>query len=173
MATSAPRSQKEVSCEEATCVVEREAIRLKPTFSEAHNKLAWLLINSPVQRLRDPKQALLSAAEATRANAEDLVPLGAPPLLSIGPVTGVPPLPLSETKEAMELHPEGDASEWIFLAMSHNGNWARRRRPTGVMRRLSSGWIIMKPNTEELHRLRAEAADVLGIKESSNRLMRL
>jgi uncharacterized protein HemY len=67
-------------------------------------------------------------------------------------------------RKSMDLRKGGDSSTWFFLAMAHwrmgNTDEARGWFDQAV------GWMDKKqPDSEELQRFRAEAAEVLGVKE--------
>lgn len=140
------------------------AIQLDPSDALALNTLAWFLAICPDQRLRDPERAVEVAKRAiARASEEG----------SLWNTLGVALYRTGEFEESrkalvksMELRSGGDPWDWFFLAMATDRlghrDEARRRYERGAL------WLRERePKDPDLERLRAEAAEVLGLEGST------
>jgi tetratricopeptide (TPR) repeat protein len=141
-------------------VAYREALRHAPGFASAHNNLADLLANSSDLRLRDSRLALAHARQAVK-----LMPHVAVFWNTLGKAhyrNGDWKAVTEALARSTELGKGGDSKDFFFLAMAHwqlgEEDEARRWYRKAVQ------WMETKrPQDEELHRFRAEAAQLLGI----------
>jgi tetratricopeptide (TPR) repeat protein len=135
-------------------------LELDPGMAEAHNELAWLLATCPDPALRDPRRAVEAAAKAV-----DLRPRQGAYRNTLGVAhyrAGDGKAAIEALTKSMELRQEGDAFDWLFLAMAHrqlgHRDEARRWYDKAVE------WMEeARPKDEELHRFRSEAAAVLRL----------
>jgi tetratricopeptide (TPR) repeat protein len=144
----------------------REAIRLQPTFAKAHNMLALCLTTCSNLTLRNPEEALQAAKKAV-----ELAPKSDSAWLVMGwanyrvgewkaSITAL------EKSVALQTAPKGgDARQWFFLAMAHRqtGDYDEARR---WYDRAVAWMNEYAADDDELHRFRAEAEEVLEIKET-------
>jgi WD40 repeat protein len=137
-----------------------QAIRLQPNNAPAHNSLAWLLATGPDPKLRDPAQAVRLAHRAV-----ELAPRSGLYWKTLGAAryrAGDWKAAVAALERSMALRNGGDSSDWFFLAMTHwqlgDQEQAHKRYDEAVQ------WMDKnKPPDEELHRFRAEAAELLGL----------
>jgi serine/threonine protein kinase/Flp pilus assembly protein TadD len=138
----------------------KNAVELDPNFVAGHTALAWYLATAPDPKLRDPHTALVHAQRAV-----DLAPtanrwsnLGVA-LLRAGEFQAS-----VENLEKADQMWEGDHRHRFFLAMAYwqvgEKDKARQAFDEGAT------WIDQnQPNNEELRRFRAEAEDLMSVKE--------
>jgi tetratricopeptide (TPR) repeat protein len=133
-------------------------------FASIHNELAWLWATCPDRKSRDPVQAVAAARKAVELEPERgefWNTLGVA-LYRAADWTGARDA-LSKSKS---LRGGGDAFDWFFLAMAH-----RQLRGEGEAREWydqALRWMEKnKPRDEELRRFRAEAAELLQIKDET------
>jgi tetratricopeptide (TPR) repeat protein len=138
----------------------RQALKQDPDNPEVQNELAWLLATSAAPKLRDPRQAVELAQKAVAR---------APQNGAFWNTLGVAryragdwPAAVAALEKSMQLQKGGDAADWFFLAMAH---W--RSGDKGKARRWydrAVAWAEKnRPKDEELGRIRAEAAALLGL----------
>jgi Flp pilus assembly protein TadD len=126
-----------------------------------HN-LTWFLADCPATQFRDPTQAVKLAKELLQF---------APQSGHYWRVLGVAQYRAAQSKDAiaslqksMEILAGGESRHWFILAMIHaqlgNKTEARKWYDQAVE------WMEKnEPRHEQLRRYRAEAADLLGVKE--------
>jgi tetratricopeptide (TPR) repeat protein len=148
--------------------VQGEVVRQTPNqanqrqMAAFHNGLAWVLATSPDLPVRDPAAAIAEARKALEL---------APQQGSVWNTLGVAQYRAGDWKAAiasleksMELRSGGDSFDWFFLAMAH-AQCGERERARAFFDRAGKGMERMKPQAEELRRLRAEAAGLLGVED--------
>jgi superkiller protein 3 len=140
----------------------RKAIELEANSPRSHNALAWILATRPEVNLREPKQAVALAKRAIELKPEEG---------SYRTTLGVAQYRAGDWKEAiaalekaMAMRKGGDGNDWFFLAMAHwqlgEKDKAREWYDKAVE------WMDKnQPKNGELRRFRAEAAELLGLKE--------
>jgi tetratricopeptide (TPR) repeat protein len=141
------------------------AINLNAKTALPHNRLAWVLATCPEARLRDPARARAAATKAV-----ELQPKDARFWQSLGWAeyqTGNWQAAIRALDKVKELGSPGDSLEWFPLAMAHwklgHKDEARRWYDRAVE------WMDKNnPRGPLLRRTRAEAAELLGIKEKKN-----
>jgi tetratricopeptide (TPR) repeat protein len=142
----------------------QEAIRLKPDHALARNNLAWLLATCPDAPLRDPRQAVLHASKAV-----ELTPDNAGRWNTLGVAqyrNGAWKAAVEALTKSVQLSKGGDSSDFFFLAMAYWQLDEKEQARTWYDQAVQ--WMAKnKPRDEELHRLRAEAAELLGIPEAA------
>jgi tetratricopeptide (TPR) repeat protein len=143
----------------------RKALALDPKYADAHNNLAWQGATSVDPKLRDPKQAVLSAKRAVALD---------PSQRNYWNTLGAAHYAAGDWKacvealaRSMELGGGGDANDWFFLAMARwqlgDKQDARKWFDQAVQ------WMEKnQPMDEELIRFRAEAEELLGIAKQVN-----
>jgi tetratricopeptide (TPR) repeat protein len=130
------------------------------------NGVAWFLATASEPRIQNPTQAVELAKKAVALqpqNAAFWKTLGAAYYRAGQWLNAVAAL-----EKSMQLHSGGESFDWFFLAMSHwqLGDGYKARSWYGQAVR----WMDKNnPQNEELRRLRAEAAVLLGIEEGSPR----
>jgi tetratricopeptide (TPR) repeat protein len=140
----------------------REAIRLQPDNALAHHYLAWLLATSADPRRRNPQEAVASAERAVELAPQDggcLNTLGAARYRA-GDYRGA----VTALEKAMGFRDGGDSFDWFFLAMAHwqlgDKDQARQWYAKAV------SWMEEhRAKDQELARFRAEAEELLGMKQ--------
>jgi serine/threonine protein kinase/Flp pilus assembly protein TadD len=143
----------------------REAIQRVPDQPAAQNDLAWILANNPAAIFREPTQAVALAHKAVHgAPAEGTFwnTLGAAYYRA-----GQWEPAISALTESMRLRQGGDSFDWFFLAMA---NWQLGQKAK-ANQWFDQGVLWMdknQPKNEELRRLRAEAAELLGTQTKKN-----
>jgi eukaryotic-like serine/threonine-protein kinase len=155
----------------------REAIRLAPTKSRdrrtlastptAHSELAWLLATCPEPKLRNADEAVKHAGIAIQVDpkgGEGWRALGAARYRR-GDWNGA----LAALRRASRRF-DGDAKVSFFLAMAHWQRGERKRAGLWYDRAVQRVPFVASWSypylPEELSRLRAEAAQLLGVKKS-------
>jgi serine/threonine protein kinase len=133
-----------------------------PETLQSMNELAWMLATSPDPKLRDPRRALELAKKAVDLAPENGVfqnTLGAA-YYRAGDWQGA----VGALAKSMELRKGGDSTDWFLLAMAHwrlgNKSEGRACYDRAVL------WMEKnKPQDQELHRFRVEAAALLDIEK--------
>src|SRR5262245_26780695 len=137
-------------------------VQLDPKDAGCRNKLAWLLATLADPSLRNPTHAVELAKEAVAL---------APKVGTFWNTLGAAHYRAGNWAEAvaaldrsMKLSNGGDGFDWFFLAMAHwqldNEEEARKWYDQAVR------WMDKEaPQSEDLRRFRAEASELLGIKE--------
>ena len=142
----------------------RDAIRLNPEGAYSLSLLSQIRANAPDTKWRDPHEALELARKAVKLNPQSGLAwqaLGLARYRSAEWQAGIEAL-----EKSIEVQPDGaDAMQWFFLAMSHrqldHQDHARQWFDKAVQ------WTETNlPQNEELQRFRAEAAELLGLKET-------
>ncbi len=126
------------------------------------NELAWLWATAPDPRSRNPKQATVVARRATElapGNPQFWTTLGAAHYRA-----GDGKAAIEALTKSMELRKRGDGIAFFFLALSHQQLGEKETARTWYDKGVE--WLEKyKPPTEELQRFRAEAAELLGLKD--------
>jgi serine/threonine protein kinase/Flp pilus assembly protein TadD len=143
----------------------RNLLEVEPISPITCNNVAWRLAIEPDPKLRPPGIALEFARKGVALAAEDgkaWNTLGVAQLRAENWEESIKGL-----QKSMELRKGGDSCDWFFLAMAHwhlgNKDEARRWFDQGV------GWMDKnQPENEELQRFRAEAAELLGLKDKKD-----
>jgi uncharacterized protein HemY len=126
------------------------------------NNLAWFYATSPDAKLRDAEMAVRFAKQAV-----EIAPKEGTLWNTLGAAhyrAGNWKDAIAGLEKSMELRKGGDSFDWFFLAMAHwklgEKDKARTRFDQAVE------WMDKhQPRDEELRRFRAEAAELLGIKD--------
>jgi tetratricopeptide (TPR) repeat protein len=146
-------------------VAYREAIRLDPKYALPRNNLAWLLATCTDGNLRDPSRAVDLAKEAAQLdpnNANFFSTLGVAHYRA-----GDWQAAAAALKKSTQLRNGRNAPHLLFLAMAQwqlgnkaeAGNWYNK----------AVEWMDKNKSTDaEFHRFRAEAAELLGVKEKKD-----
>jgi tetratricopeptide (TPR) repeat protein len=142
-----------------------KSLDLNPQNLRTLNNLAWLLATCPDLKLRDPKRAVELAKEAVEMAPKDGMcwnTLGAASYRA-----GDWKAAVAALEKSMELRQGGDSFDWFFFAMAQfqlgEKDTARQWYDKAV--------VCMEKNqskNEELARFRAEAEEMLGVKEEKN-----
>jgi tetratricopeptide (TPR) repeat protein len=143
-----------------------KAVELGATDAGVLNNVAWVLATSSAAELRDPKRAVALAKKAV-----ELEPKGRAAWNTLGAAhyrAGDWKAAVTALEKAMKLREGGDAFDWFFLAMAHwqlgDKKQARQWYDKAVP------WMEKnKSQDEELCRFRAEAAELLGVKDPPSR----
>jgi eukaryotic-like serine/threonine-protein kinase len=138
----------------------RKAIEVDPKSAAAHYSLAWQLTVCYDLKLRDPKQALVSARLAVQ-----LEPKNATYCQGLGYAdyrAGNWKAAITALEKLKELGSPGDSMEWFPLAMAYwqlgDKDAARKTYDQAVQ------WMEKnKPKDKFLRSLQAEAAELMGI----------
>jgi tetratricopeptide (TPR) repeat protein len=94
----------------------RQALSIDPNYAHAYNNLAWIYATSANPKLRDPKQAVISAKTAVQLDSRDgnnWNTLGAAHYAA-----GDWKASIDALNKSMHLQSAGDANAWFFLAMA-------------------------------------------------------
>jgi tetratricopeptide (TPR) repeat protein/serine/threonine protein kinase len=146
-----------------------QAVKLDQKHAPAHNNLAWLLASRPDAKLRDPAQAVELAKKATDLAPRDLfawATLGAA-LYRAGDWKGA----VAALDQSQVLNKGGNTHAWFFLAMAHqklgDPDAARRcyDRALEWLKKNQPALAKDKALADELHRIQAEAEEVLELKK--------
>ena len=145
-----------------------EALRPGPEIARIQNNFAWLLATNADPRLRDPDLAVRLATKAVAFGPPGSMPTG-----SYWHTLGVAQYRAGNWKESLaalektfELQQWATSWDWFFQAMAHwqldEKDEARKSYDKAVE------WMEKnKPDDDELRRFRAEAAELLGVKEKT------
>src|SRR5262249_11049115 len=133
------------------------------SLHHALNHLAWVLATDPVPARRDPGRAVSAAQEAVELDPQDG---------NHRNTLGVALYRAERWKEAvaaleksMELRNGGDSLDWFFVAMAHWRLGEKEQAREWYDRAVE--WMDKnQPKNEELRRFRAEAAELLELKET-------
>jgi serine/threonine protein kinase/Flp pilus assembly protein TadD len=133
-------------------------------YASIHNERAWLWATWPEAKFRDPARAVASARKAVELEPDEggfWNTLGAALYRA-----GDWPEAQAALAQSMALRGGGDAFDWFFLAMIH---WQQGERDEAKgWYQQAAAWMDKKlPRNQELGRFRAEAAELLGLKENS------
>lgn len=135
-----------------------------PDIAKPMNGLAWRLANCPDAKFRDPARAVQLASKAV-----ELAPQDGNNWNTLGAAryrAGDWNAAVAALEKSMQLTKGGSSLDWFFLAMAHGRlgekDEARRRFDEAVK------WMAKnQPQDEELRRFRAEAEELLGVKEKN------
>jgi tetratricopeptide (TPR) repeat protein len=145
-----------------TIAAYKKAIAIDEQYAAAHNGLAWLLANCSDAKLRDPSRAVALAKKAA-----DIAPKNPDYPNTLGAAyyrKGDWKAAIAALEKSMELRKGGDSFDWFFLAMAH---WQLGDKDKS---REWHDWAVQwmdknQPTNDELRRFRAEAAELLELKE--------
>jgi tetratricopeptide (TPR) repeat protein len=149
-----------------------KAVELGATDAGVLNSVAWALATFPAAEFRDPKRAVALATKAV-----ELSPRSWHIWNTLGVAhyrAGAWRAAVVALEKVIEIPPSkgGDSNDWFFLAMAHwqLGDKAEARRWYDK----AVPWMEKNmPQDDEVHdelrRFRAEAADLLGVKDSPPR----
>jgi serine/threonine protein kinase/tetratricopeptide (TPR) repeat protein len=133
-----------------------------PNDPAALNNCAWQLAVGPEPRLRDPRQAVDLAKRAV-----DLAPKNGTFWNTLGAAqyrAGDWKAAIAALDKSMELRKGGDSFDWFFLAMARWQLGDKEKARTWFDKAVQ--WMDKnQPKNEELSHFRAEAAELLGIKD--------
>jgi serine/threonine protein kinase/Flp pilus assembly protein TadD len=140
----------------------RQLAPLEPGHPVACNNVAWLLATCPEPRFRDPPRAVQLARRAV-----ELDPQAANHWRTLGAAhyrAGDGQAAVAALEKALDLRNRGESLDWFFLSMAcwllDEGEKARQWYDLAVQ------WMDEnQPKNPVLHRLRAESATLLGIKD--------
>jgi tetratricopeptide (TPR) repeat protein len=139
-----------------------KAIQINPRFAQQANDLGWRLATAPDPKQRDGRQAVAFAELAVKA---------APTEGNYWNTLGAAQYRAGNWKEAvaaleksMQLRKGGDAFDWFFLAMAHRQLGDKENAHQWFDQAVQ--WMDKQvPKHDELRRFRAEAAELLKVKE--------
>jgi Tfp pilus assembly protein PilF len=150
----------------------RRMLKLQPNSADAHNRLAWFLATCPDTTVRNPEQALAHARSAVELGMKAGEP--AAKQTQYWNTLGVAEYRARNWKEAIpslekaEALAPGELFAWnaFFLAMARwqlgEQEQARKEYEQAVQ------WMEKsQPKNEELRRFRAEAEELLGVREEN------
>jgi tetratricopeptide (TPR) repeat protein/serine/threonine protein kinase len=138
-----------------------KAIELDAKYAAAYDHLAWILCIWPDRTRWKPGRAIELAKKAVELapNGDHWNTLGAAHYRA-----GDWKAAITALEKSIKLRKGGDSNDWFFLAMAH---WKLDER--GKARQWydkAVEWMEKnQPNNEELRRFRAEAGELLGVKE--------
>src|SRR5262249_59284333 len=140
--------------------IREKVVKRCPGVAEPLNKLAWFLAACPDPHFRDPARAVGLAKEAT-----ELSPNNGNFWNTLGVAqyrNGEWKAAVASLDEARRLREDLDEGDWLFLAMAHGqlGDKKQARTCSDRAVKLPSGYEY---EPEEARRLRAEAAELLGL----------
>jgi superkiller protein 3 len=143
-----------------------KALAINPKLIGPYNSLAWLLATCPDARLRDPSRAVTLAKQAV-----ELAPENGGYRNTLGVAyyrAGDWKSAVATLEKSIEMRKGGDLNDWFFLAMAQwqLGNKADARR--WYDKSVARMGTLTRPNQEFL-RFRAEAAELLGVNEKTQR----
>jgi serine/threonine protein kinase len=122
-----------------------------PKTGAAQNHLAWFLATAEVPAHRDPALAVQLAKKAVESN---------PQSGSYRNTLGVARYRAGDWKQAISDLKGGHSYDWFFLALAH---WQTGNKEEA--RKCYDRAVECTTENEELRRFRAEAAELLGVKE--------
>src|SRR5262249_3225564 len=132
------------------------------TLAREMNNLAWNLAVDPDPQLRDPAQAVELARKAV-----ELAPMQGMYWNTLGVAhyrAGDCKAAIAALEKSMELRKGGDSFDWFFLVMAHWKLVQKDKARAWYDRAVQ--WLDKnQPNNEELLRFRAEASELLELKE--------
>ena len=150
--------------EEADAVYRRLA-EFSPSDGSLDNNLAWFLATCPDPKLRNAAKAVELSKKAV-----DLMPHDGNKWNTLGAAhyrTGDWKAAVTALEKSRELRKGGDSFDWFLLAMAHWQLGDKEQARKWYDQALE--WMEKnKPQDEELKRFRAEAAELLGLKEQEN-----
>jgi eukaryotic-like serine/threonine-protein kinase len=144
-------------------------LELAPDNAEPHNDLAWFLATCPDAKVRDPGRAVELAKRAVA-----LAPKEGTFWNTLGVAyyrAGDWKAAIEALNKSMDLSKGGDAFDFFFLAMAHwqqgDKDEAQKWHEKAVqwMQKNEEALKKDKMHDEELRRFRAEAEELLGVKE--------
>jgi serine/threonine protein kinase/Tfp pilus assembly protein PilF len=146
---------------EADAVI-RAAVAARPDNAAIHNDFAWIAATGPDASSRDPRLAveLGSRAVALAPDQGDYWSTLGAARYRAGDWDGA----IAALERSIGLRKEGDSYNGFFLAMACR-RLGRRDEARAWHDRAVRWMAEHKPNDDELHRFRAEAAELLQIKD--------
>jgi eukaryotic-like serine/threonine-protein kinase len=142
-----------------------KAIELAPKNDTAHHRLAWLLATCPDAKVRDPGRAVELARKAVQ-----LEPKQGFYWQTLGYAeyrAGNWKSAIAALEKVKALGSPGDSLEWYPLAMAHWRLGHKEEARTWYDQAVA--WMEKnQPKNEELRRLQAEAAELLGIEKKKD-----
>jgi tetratricopeptide (TPR) repeat protein len=143
----------------------RKTIELDPKSAAAHGQLAWLLTTCREVKLRDAQHGLEAARIAVELSPQSSFAWGVLGWAHYRVGDWKASIEALEKSCALEDDPKGgDAAQWFFLAMAHWQLGEKVKARAWYDRAV--GWMDKnKPEDELLRRLRAEASQLLELKE--------
>ena len=149
-----------------------QAIAVDPKNAVAHNNLSWLLATGVDPRFRDGKRAVELGKKAVELEPKQGMwwnTLGAAHYRA-----GNWKESIAALEKSMELRAGGDSFDWFFLAMAHGKLGHKDEghkwydKAVEWMEKNKEQLEKVAEHREELQRFRAEARDVLGLKDTSS-----
>jgi uncharacterized protein HemY len=143
--------------------LKEEVLKRAPDIGSCNIDPAWFLATCPDPRFRDPRRAVALAQEAVkltrRENGDYLNTLGVAQYRK-----GEWKAAVASLTEAQRKRGDGDASDWLFLAMAH---WQLKEKEQArtCFERAVKLLRVHEYEPEELGRFRGEAAELLGIQK--------
>jgi tetratricopeptide (TPR) repeat protein len=146
----------------------RSALAAFPSYSFMRLRLAWLLANCSDEKLRDPREAVALAENATKLDSTDDRAFGVMGAACYR--TGDWKQAIAALETSVELAQGGNAADWFFLAMS---NWQLGKRDAArEWYETAVEWMGKNDDEEilfvrqaDLTRLRSEAATLLLVND--------
>jgi superkiller protein 3 len=145
--------------------IDRNDVSIRNKLASALNEKGWEIIRSPNPKLPDPKRAVERAKEAV-----ELAPQRSDCWQGLGWIhyragNWKDSIEALEKSCALQDDPKGgDAAQWFFLAMAHRRLGEKEQAREWYDRAV--GWMDKHaPNDADLRRFRAEAAELLELKE--------
>jgi tetratricopeptide (TPR) repeat protein len=138
-----------------------EAGRRDPDQPNAQNVIAWLLATWPDPKVRNPARAVELAKKAV-----DRMPTKGDYWNTLGVAqyrAGDWKAAVAALEKSMELGKGGNSADWLFLAMAHWKLGHKEESRKFYARAIE--WMTKHRPTEELRLFRAEAAQLLGMKD--------
>jgi tetratricopeptide (TPR) repeat protein len=131
-----------------------------------HLSLAWFRATCPDSRFRDPTQALTHARKAVELTREDGYSWR---MLGVAHYrAGEWRATVEDLEKAINLRSGGDSLDWLYLAMAYQ-RLGNQKQAEDWYEKAAREMEKTKRPDEELHRLREEAAALLGRAKDTTR----
>src|SRR5262249_4505609 len=143
----------------------RKAVELDPSLALAHSCLAWLLTNCREAKLRDTPGGLEAAQKAVEVAPQSALAWAMLGWAHYRAGDWKASIEALEKSCALDDSPKGgDAGQWLFLAMAY---WklGEKEKAREWYDRAAEWTDKHAPNNKDYPRFRAEAAELLGLKE--------